>query len=57
VVVKTTDESFLSQADLGGLRLTEKLAGDVPQSSAVCGGRLLPEAAAVFMERHIERPG
>jgi hypothetical protein len=39
-----------------GVFVPQQIKGDVPQRHHIFWGMLLPDAAAVFIERHIQRP-
>src|SRR5262249_34352117 len=53
VCVKTTEQSFLSQAHLMRMLLPQLIERDVPHRRHVCRGMVLPNAAVVFVERDI----
>jgi transposase-like protein len=53
VFIETTEKCFLSQANLIQVLLTQKIESDVPHHSHIFRGMVLPDAAAVFIARHI----
>src|SRR5262249_49167262 len=53
VFVETTEQSFLSQTPLMCMLLPQQIEGNVSHRRHICGGMVLPDAAAIFIERDI----
>jgi len=53
VFVETTEQSFLSQANVVCMLLPQKIESNVSHRSHIFGGIVLPDAATVFIERDI----
>ena len=53
VFVETTEQSFLSQANVVCMLLPQKIERNVSHRSHIFGGIVLPDAATVFIKRDI----
>jgi hypothetical protein len=53
VFVETTEQFFLSQAHLPCMLLTQQIKRNVSHRNHIFRGMVLPDAAAIFIERDI----
>jgi len=56
VFIKTTEKSFLPQANLASTFLPQKIESNMPHRSYIFGGLVLPDTTAIFIERDISWP-
>ena len=53
VFIKTTEKSFLPQANLASTFLPQKIESNMPHRRYIFGGLVLPDTTAIFIERDI----